>query len=54
MKNYIGKKIMKNTNNINMEGILVNEELIKSLKNYKQGSILESSYLQVQHAISKE
>jgi hypothetical protein len=45
---------MKNIDNINMEGILVNDELIKVLRNYKQGSILESSYLQVQHTISKD
>ena len=37
-----------------MDGILVNDELIKSLRNFKQGSILESSYLQVQHTISRD
>lgn len=39
---------------INMEGIEVNEELINCLKNFKQGAILESSYLRIQHVITKD
>ena len=40
---------MKNTTNINVDGIEVHSEILKALKNFKQGSVLESSYFQVQH-----
>jgi hypothetical protein len=45
---------MKSTDNINLEGLEVNQEILKAFKNIKQGSILESNYLQVQHVISKD
>ena len=48
---------MKNTDYINLEGFTVNEHLldvIKNIKNVKQGSLLESNYLQVKHVISNE
>ena len=37
-----------------MEGITVNEELINCLKNFKQGAILESSYLKIQHVFTRD
>lgn len=45
---------MKSTKNINTEGLDVHHDLLKALKNFKQGSILESNYVQVQHIISRE
>jgi dGTP triphosphohydrolase len=48
---------MKNTDHINLDGLTVNEHLldvIKNIKNIKQGSLLESNYLQVKHVISNE
>jgi hypothetical protein len=45
---------MKSTNHINMEGLGVNQEILKAFKNFKQASILDSSFLQVQHVISND
>jgi patatin-like phospholipase/acyl hydrolase len=45
---------MKSTDNINMDGIEVHSELLKVLKNFKQGSILESNYVRCNHIISHE
>jgi hypothetical protein len=45
---------MRNTDNINMKGIEINDEIVKALKNFKQGKLLESNYLQVQHVIPNE
>ena len=45
---------MKSTENINMDGIIPHDEILKTLKNFKQGSILESSYMRVQHVISSD
>lgn len=45
---------MKSTSNINMDGIEVHSELLKALKNFKQGSILESNYVQCNHVITEE
>ena len=45
---------MKGTSNINMDGLEVNREIIKAFKNFKQGSLLESNYLQVRHEISRD
>lgn len=45
---------MKSTDNINMDGIGVHDELLKVLKNIKQGKLLESNYCQTQHVISHE
>jgi len=45
---------MKSTKNINMEGTEVNSEILRVLKNIKQGSILESSYFRVQHILTDD
>lgn len=45
---------MKSTENINMDGIIPHDEILKALKNFKQGSILESNYLQVDCVVSNE
>lgn len=45
---------MKSTDNINMNGIEVHSELLKALKNFKQGSILESNYVRCKHVITEE
>ena len=45
---------MKSTEHINMDGLEVNREILKALRNFKQGSILESNYLQMQHVISND
>lgn len=45
---------MKSTDNINMDGIDVNSELLKVFKNFKQSSILESNYIQMQHVINRD
>jgi len=45
---------MKSTEGINVEGLEVNVEILKAFKNFKQGSILESNYLHIQHTVSTE
>jgi hypothetical protein len=45
---------MKSTTNINMEGTEVNSEILRALKNIKQGSILDSSYFRVQHTFTDD
>lgn len=45
---------MKSTKNINMDGTEVHSEVLKVLKNLKQGSVLESSYFQVQHTLTDD
>jgi len=45
---------MKSTEGINVEGLEVNVEILKAFKNFKQGSILESNYLHIQHTVSNE
>jgi hypothetical protein len=44
---------MNSTKN-NMEGIEVHSEIIKQLKSFKQGKLLESNYLQIKHSISSD
>jgi hypothetical protein len=45
---------MKSTTDTNMNGLGVNPEIIKQFKNFKQGSILESSLFQSKYIISHE
>jgi dGTP triphosphohydrolase len=46
---------MKNTDHINLDELTVNKHLLDVIiKNVKQGSLLESNYLQVKHVISNE
>lgn len=45
---------MRSTIDINIDGIEVNSELIKALKNFKQSSILDSNYLRIDCVITKE
>jgi hypothetical protein len=43
---------MKSTKDINMEGIEVNAGILKAFKNFKQGKLLESNYVQTRYVVS--
>lgn len=45
---------MKSTTNINIEGIEPHGEIMKALKNFKQGSLLESNFVRVQYILTDE
>ncbi len=45
---------MRNTDNINTGGLEVNSEIMKAFKNFKQGKLLESNYIQTRHVIPNE
>ncbi len=39
---------------VNTEGLEVNQEIINTFKNFKQGAILEKSHFKVQHVLTRE
>lgn len=43
-----------NNTKINMNGTEVHSEILKHLKNVKQGKLLESNFIQVRHSISND
>lgn len=44
---------MKNQK-VNTQGLDINQDLLETLRNFKQGQILENSYLRFQHSVPTE